>query len=129
MSEVVTGEYCTCPCHDSDHKVMHCFPCCTPCPFCYRNIKMDLKQHQEGCPLNPRNQESPRRDLSHRQAVILLQESGFSDLVSGATQLADQVALRGSEATGVFPPRVHGTLTLFFVSLAEVLEDVRKTHG
>jgi hypothetical protein len=57
MSEVITGEYCRCDCHEPGRHTVHCFPCCQPCPFCYRNIKMDLDQHKEQCALNPKNEK------------------------------------------------------------------------
>lgn len=39
MSDVIfVSEQCQCPCHTSEAKIIHCFPCCEPCPICHKHI-------------------------------------------------------------------------------------------
>ncbi len=39
---------CDCPCHDG-RGIMHCFPCCDPCPYCREDRILDLRGHLECC--------------------------------------------------------------------------------
>lgn len=42
-------EYCRCNCHQDDSK-RHCVPCCSPCNYCGRNVKIGfMETHVKSC--------------------------------------------------------------------------------
>jgi hypothetical protein len=49
MSRVVEPGICYCACHDPDALIIHCFPCCSPCPTCGRNIDNPYGDHFAAC--------------------------------------------------------------------------------
>lgn len=67
------------------------------------------------------------KELDYRQAVTILQESGFTDLVGATIQLADQIALKGAKPSGEVPDQIYECLTEFFISMANVLQDSSKS--
>ena len=49
MTDTRSQDECYCECHLSMHGIMHDGPCCTPCPFCCRNIRGMLENHVQTC--------------------------------------------------------------------------------
>jgi hypothetical protein len=53
MSKVTVPYECDCSCHDVGSGIMHCVPCCFPCPHCNKNIERGFmklhikKEHPE----------------------------------------------------------------------------------
>ena len=57
-------DVCDCDCHRHE-GVMHCMPCCYPCPHCGRGIKTGLhKMHIESC-------EQERKELNEKLEKII----------------------------------------------------------
>lgn len=40
--KMARGDECDCECHEPGKVIMHCAPCCTPCPDCGKNIRGNM---------------------------------------------------------------------------------------